>query len=955
MSARPRYLCSRRLSLRPGYIPLAGAVLASAWSSAVLALCLGLVILFASPSSAFAHTELTGSEPADGQVLEQGVQVVRIVFNEPIEPDLFALDVYNSNRVRVDRRDARVPANNIAALETSLNDLAPGAYTVVWRVLSIDGHVVRGTYAFGVGAGASATSASGVDLEADVPVALSATIRWWTFMAVLVILGGFAFPYLVLRPAVRAAEIAGDAALLATRRFVWVAWGAVVLLLGLGLVGLLVQAAEVTGVPLGEVLNGSAVSRLLVGTKFGTLWMWRMALTGALLGVVAWATLRSRPTAGVWGFGAEIAGAILLTLSYGGHASAVANAQQVAVGMDWLHMLAAAIWTGGLLQLFLVVPAALGHTDTRVFLAALVKRFSLVAILSVTILVGTGVYSSLVHVPSWQALQDTAYGAALTGKLLFVLPLLILGSLNLLAVHPRIRRAALARGRRGHDEAGPHILRRLVIGEVVLIVAVLAVTGLLTGLPPATSVPTEAQPFRSTQAVGTSSVTLDVNPNQAGENNVAITLRDAQGAPIPVSGPVSLAMSHQDMDMAPREVAAEPIGDGQYRLRGGHLSMTGRWRVAVQARSADGVEIATTFAPTVGPAPGTNRPAISPARILLLAVADPSRERGSSVNLRVVAALVVASVGAWVILRALRGDRLRRGAPLAGGAAIVVGLMLFGTSVADAYWRSLPNPVAATAASIERGQQTYQASCAGCHGITGRGDGPDGRFLQPRPADLRVHMAAGHTDQELFDWLSNGVAGTAMPPFSGSLTEEERWHTVNYIRTFGRASSQASDPSELVVRPSQSATVDDGGVDAQTVQVRPGTRSAAPVSSSKAQTSLSDNSTAAPELLAEMIGSTPDGPWREVARWRNLSMTTTDEFTVSGRWRLRWRLETDDEPFVVMVGERQKVPLLLKGQVGVTEGAFYMSPAGTFALMIHTQTPWEVVVDELDSEERAIP
>jgi hypothetical protein len=45
-------------------------------------------------------------------------------------------------------------------------------------------------------------------------------------------------------------------------------------------------------------------------------------------------------------------------------------------------------------------------------------------------------------------------------------------------------------------------------------------------------------------------------------------------------------------------------------------------------------------------------------------------------------------------------------------------------------------------------------------------------------------MAAGHTDGELFTWLSKGVPGTAMPPFEAQLSETDRWHVVNYIRGF---------------------------------------------------------------------------------------------------------------------------------------------------------------------------
>ena len=111
----------------------------------------------------------------------------------------------------------------------------------------------------------------------------------------------------------------------------------------------------------------------------------------------------------------------------------------------------------------------------------------------------------------------------------------------------------------------------------------------------------------------------------------------------------------------------------------------------------------------------------------------------------------------------------------------------------------------------------------------------------------------------------------------------------------------------------------------------------------------------APTALSKIVAGTPDGPWREVARWRDLGLATTEEFTVSGPWRIRWSLQFDDEPFVVMVEEGEKAPLLLNGGVGVTEGAFYFAPAGTFALAFHTQTPWEVVVEDLGFGEIATP
>ena len=72
-----------------------------------------------------------------------------------------------------------------------------------------------------------------------------------------------------------------------------------------------------------------------------------------------------------------------------------------------------------------------------------------------------------------------------------------------------------------------------------------------------------------------------------------------------------------------------------------------------------------------------------------------------------------------------------------------------------------------------------------CHGPTGKGEGPVGVTLNPRPTDLAIHVAPGvHPDSQLYDWITNGFPASAMSAFNEAHTDEERWHLVNYIRTF---------------------------------------------------------------------------------------------------------------------------------------------------------------------------
>jgi copper transport protein len=104
----------------------------------------------------------------------------------------------------------------------------------------------------------------------------------------------------------------------------------------------------------------------------------------------------------------------------------------------------------------------------------------------------------------------------------------------------------------------------------------------------------------------------------------------------------------------------------------------------------------------------------------------------------------------------------------------------------DPQTATLANPVPPLARSLQQGGDLYRTNCVPCHGVDGRGDGPAGRRMNPPPADLTIHTAPGvHPDGQLFEWISSGYPGSVMPAFDETLTEDDRWDLVNYIRTLG--------------------------------------------------------------------------------------------------------------------------------------------------------------------------
>jgi mono/diheme cytochrome c family protein len=109
--------------------------------------------------------------------------------------------------------------------------------------------------------------------------------------------------------------------------------------------------------------------------------------------------------------------------------------------------------------------------------------------------------------------------------------------------------------------------------------------------------------------------------------------------------------------------------------------------------------------------------------------------------------------------------------------------------------RALENPIQMTKASVENGMVIYEKNCAGCHGETGRGDGPLAGDLPEKPTDFTdTEMTKDHTEGELFYKTKEGV-GEYMPAYEDELTEEEIWHLVNYMKSIaGEAADQEEPP-----------------------------------------------------------------------------------------------------------------------------------------------------------------
>lgn len=110
-----------------------------------------------------------------------------------------------------------------------------------------------------------------------------------------------------------------------------------------------------------------------------------------------------------------------------------------------------------------------------------------------------------------------------------------------------------------------------------------------------------------------------------------------------------------------------------------------------------------------------------------------------------------------------------------------------GTWKAPSFADNVTNPFKSNADVSRLGKNIFNNQCATCHGISGKGNGPAAFSLNPKPANLTSSVVQKQSDGAIFWKISNG--NSPMPTFKYSLSEQQRWGLVNYIRELGNKNS----------------------------------------------------------------------------------------------------------------------------------------------------------------------
>jgi len=426
-------------------------------------------------------------------------------------------------------------------------------------------------------------------------------------------------------------------------------------------------------------------------------------------------------------------------------------------------LLGMTFWFGGLVYLFTGIRQIQQLTDAQLrtkLTSLLTSRFSAQALFFVSLIGLTGFYSAWLRVGSWSALLTSLYGHVVLVKQAFVAGLLVIAATNLLVISPRLTRDRL------QEVVDPKLITRfarILAIELTFAGLLLASVSFLTYLPPA-KIAALANDLTARSKVDDLKMDISISPGQVGPNTFTLKLSSSNEHFIHSVTKVLLRFTPVQGNLAPSDLQLIGQGDGTFVAKGANLSLPGRWQVQAIVRRENQFDVYANFNFNLREPGSGEQASVIPKQSGILF-------------------LLIGLLCGLLARTARTGATLRLGI----GAPITVLMIVLGIVYLT---RPIPvetaqiNPIPPNSQSIAAGQNLFATHCALCHGESGKGDGPVGLTLNPRPADLAQHAIPGvHTDAQLFEWITNGFPGSQMPPFKNTLSDSDRWNLVNFIRT----------------------------------------------------------------------------------------------------------------------------------------------------------------------------
>ena len=522
------------------------------------------------PLTVSAHALPQSAIPAEGSEVQTAPKIVEITFGEPPDPKLSSITVVNSSGTSVDAGPTIPVPGKPLELEVPLKPIGNGVYTVTWKTVSeTDGHLATGAYAFGVGkSAASANAHAAKAVVSPPPSILAVAARWLFFIGVMGIVGIAATCLVALRDRPKF-----------TGRMLTGAW----VIGALGVAGIIEAQREAANISLSALLATSlgttAIERIVA-----------IVVTGLAVGV-AWRLPARMRKAGVAAAGIAATASMWVDV-----ASSHAGAQPPIVAnllIQWVHIVASAVWIGGLLMLLLAL-----RGEPSELKGAAVRRFSTTAGIAIVLVALTGTFRAVIEIGSIGQLFSTSFGVLVLVKVALFVVLAGLGAINRFGNVPKAH--VVLRG-----------LRRVGSTEVVIGAAVVLVAAALVNVAPPLASATSTTVARASQLVVTGSdfattvkVRLTVSPGTAGFNNFDLRVSDYDTGAIVRASSVELEFTQPlRPQLGQSTLTLKRQSDGTFAARGANLSVAGIWEVAAIIENATNSTEVHLQLTTITPAP----------------------------------------------------------------------------------------------------------------------------------------------------------------------------------------------------------------------------------------------------------------------------------------------------------------------------------------------------------------
>ena len=583
---------------------------------ALVALAISVVLVVALSAPVVAHAYLSDSDPGNGEQLDAVPEevVLRYSGDGVVNAEV---SVEGPNGEDVAGEPEIGPDDRQVVTVPVADDAGDGMYLVEWEVLADDGHTTSGSFFFSVGdepLDRDAVLDVYEDDEADDDLAIAEVISKGGLLIALVGLVGIPVVAAVVLSPIRAgfespSTTDGHQTTTADSRLTRLLASLGVLLLGSVVALGFARSASMEG-----AVSAAAVEAFL-GTPLGEVWLLQVLVSAGLaVGLLAFgAGAVSRKVGLRLAFVGGLA--VLATVSWTSH-SATAVDRLVGGVTDFGHIAGAGLWVGGLVVLAVVVPPLLEAADPEergTLAAEAVGRFSVIALVGVTLAVGTGLLLAAWHAPTIEGFVETLYGTALATKSLLVFVALGLGGFTRFALLRRLESGEpvdgltgrlLGRGTgpgRARSDGGPRdprdddraadtvvVFRRAVRFELAILVLVVLISGLLTSAPTAVVAGADDGPSQATieQELDDATLQLAVTPGEEYEDVLFVHEGDPvvfevafedDGEPIDSERPVRLLADNEAEDVT-IEVELDETDDGTYATVQA-LPASGHWEL----------------------------------------------------------------------------------------------------------------------------------------------------------------------------------------------------------------------------------------------------------------------------------------------------------------------------------------------------------------------------------------